>query len=493
MTVMQLRQRIFWRLCRTWVLISLGIIGPLAMLLWLAGWGTASQLLLWSLITLCVMLLASLGSALLVAGRGAPAISGFEESLEQVAAGRYAPELSRESRETFEELATAFDQMTQHVRTSSREMLQDRDRLRTVINSMIEGVVAIDPTQKISLINSAACTLFNLRESGALGRPLWEVLRNPQIHDWVNHSLDHRERTEGELKLRTTPPRTLTVSVSPFPSEKGYPPPGPSGAVLVIADVTELRRLESVRQEFFANASHELKTPLAAIKGCVETLLDGGAADDAPIRERFLQMIDEHAERLDALIKDMLALSRIESETRSLQIHPLNVSESIRRCLSRLEQGAAKRKIELIQERNEKQESLQILGDEEAFEEILDNLIDNAIKYTNDGGRIAVRHRQEGETCLLEVQDNGIGIPASHLTRIFERFYRIDRHRSRDQGGTGLGLAIVKHLVQSLGGAIHVESQVNSGSTFQIRLPLSSQSPLGEASSSQTTQPSTSK
>lgn len=491
MTVMQLRQRIFWRLCRTWVLISLGIIGPLGVLLWIAGWGTASQLLLWSAVTLCVLLLASLGSALLVSGRGAPAISGFEESLEQVAAGRYAPELSRESRETFEELATAFDQMTQHVRTSSREMLQDRDRLRTVINSMIEGVVAIDPAQKISLINSAACTLFNLREAGTVGRPLWEVLRNPQIHDWVNHSLEYRERAGGELKLRTIPPRTLQVSSSPFPSEKSYSSQGPSGAVLVIADVTELRRLESVRQEFFANASHELKTPLAAIKGCVETLLDGGAGEDPPIRERFLRMIDEHAERLDILVKDMLALSRIESETRTLQSHPINVRDLIRRCLSRHEQGASKRRINLAQEANT--DNLQILGDEEAFEEILDNLIDNAIKYTNDGGCIVVRYRAEDNEGVIEVQDNGIGIPVAHLTRIFERFYRVDRHRSRDQGGTGLGLAIVKHLVQSLGGAIHVESQVNSGSTFQIRLPLSSQFSATEANTATSPQANTNK
>ncbi|MFO1021647.1 MAG: ATP-binding protein [Planctomycetales bacterium] len=477
---MQLRQRIFWRLCRTWGLISLGIIAPVGLLLWLAGWGTAAQILLWCLITLTVLLVASLGSALVVAGRGAPAISGFEESLEQVAAGRYAPELSRESRETFEELATAFDQMTQHVRTSSREMLQDRDRLRTVINSMIEGVVAIDPGQKITLINSAACTLFNLRESGAVGRPLWEVLRNPQIHDWVNQSLDHRQRTGGELKLRTTPPRALMVNVSPFPAERGYAASGPSGAVLVIADVTELRRLESVRQEFFANASHELKTPLAAIKGCVETLLDSGAADDTPIRERFLQMIDEHAERLDVLIQDMLALSRIESESRTLQTHPLSVGESIRRCLSRHEQGVQRRKLNLVHEGN--LGDLQILGDEEAFEEILDNLIDNAIKYTNEGGTITVRAREEAEECVVEVQDTGIGIPTVHLARIFERFYRVDRHRSRDQGGSGLGLAIVKHLVQSLGGKILVESQVNSGTTFQLRLPLTSQNTHSEAS-----------
>jgi two-component system phosphate regulon sensor histidine kinase PhoR len=237
----------------------------------------------------------------------------------------------------------------------------------------------------------------------------------------------------------------------------------------VASDISQLRRLEQVRQEFVANASHELKTPLASIKACVETLLDG-ALDDIEIRVRFLQTVSEQTERLDKLVRDRLALTRIESEERQPTLHPVALASVVDLCIHQHVQNAERKQMRLITVPPE--QPVQIFADEESLEQVLDNLIDNAIKYTNAGGTITVRWGAEGERCRLEVEDTGIGIPQAHLPRVFERFYRVDRARSRELGGTGLGLSIVKHLVQIMGGSVSVSSRLGKGTTFTVELRM---------------------
>jgi two-component system phosphate regulon sensor histidine kinase PhoR len=275
--------------------------------------------------------------------------------------------------------------------------------------------------------------------------------------------LSQNEPVGGELELKAPVPRILSVRVARLPG------PTAAGAIVVASDISQLRRLEQVRQEFVANASHELKTPLASIKACVETLLDG-ALDDVEIRVRFLQTVGEQTERLDKLVRDLLALTRIESEERQPTLHPVALANVIEVCIHQHLQNAERKQMRLITVPPE--QHVQVFADEESLEQVLDNLIDNAIKYTNAGGTITVRWGAEGERCRLEVEDTGIGIPQAHLPRVFERFYRVDRARSRELGGTGLGLSIVKHLVQIMGGTVSVSSRLGKGTTFTVELRM---------------------
>jgi two-component system phosphate regulon sensor histidine kinase PhoR len=240
--------------------------------------------------------------------------------------------------------------------------------------------------------------------------------------------------------------------------------------VLVFHDDTELRRLERLRQEFVANVSHELKTPLAIIKACVETLIDGGV-DDPEYRDRFLQRIADQAERLHTLILDLLRLARVESETEAFDMEEHDLSQLIAKCFERRRTLAEGKHQTLRSVFADDMGPALIWVDDEAVEQILDNLVDNALKYTPEGGTVEVGLRREVDQVVLEVRDTGIGIAEADLPRIFERFYRVDKARSRELGGTGLGLSIVKHLVQAMQGTITAESVVGQGSTFTIRFP----------------------
>jgi two-component system phosphate regulon sensor histidine kinase PhoR len=249
----------------------------------------------------------------------------------------------------------------------------------------------------------------------------------------------------------------------------------PRGAVLVLHDTTELRRLERLRQEFVANVSHELKTPLSVIKVCVETLLDG-ALDDLQHRGHFLEQVASQSNRLHALILDLLSLARLESGEELFDFQPVVIEEVVQACLERHRPRAETKRQTLEVVPPEGAASITAWADEEAVEQILDNLLDNAVKYTPEGGRLSVRWRAEGEQVILEVSDTGIGIPETDLPRIFERFYRVDKARSREMGGTGLGLSIVKHLTQALRGSVRADSRPGRGTTFIVSLP---RAPLG--------------
>jgi two-component system phosphate regulon sensor histidine kinase PhoR len=279
-----------------------------------------------------------------------------------------------------------------------------------------------------------------------------------------------RAMMEGQCQHQDVPwtgpaNRSVSVHVTRLPGEP------PRGAVLVFHDTTDLRRLERLRQEFVANVSHELKTPLAIIAASVETLLEGGA-DDASIRGKFLERIAEQAHRLHALILDLLRLARIESETEAFTREELDVETLVRGCLEKhrtLAEGK-RHNLEMTPPGNG-QAPVLAYADEEAVQQILDNLVDNALKYTPEGGAVRVRWDREGDQVLVEVKDTGIGIAEADLPRIFERFYRVDKARSRELGGTGLGLSIVKHLAQAMQGSVKAESQPGQGSTFTVYLP----------------------
>ena len=385
------------------------------------------------------------------------------QALRQASQGEVSSRIPHSERSHVEPVAAAVDQLQDFLRSHFAEVQSSRDQLSLVLNSMVEGVLVVDEQQRVVLLNESAYRLFRLPQ-GADGRLLFELVRNPQLLLWVTRVLEDRQTVGGEVELLSNPPRVLNLRVLSLPEG------GARGAAMVVAtDISQLRKLERVRQEFVANASHELKTPLASIKACVETLLEGGAIDDPQFRDRFLGMAAEQADRLDKLVRDLLSLTRIESEGRR-DVEPVAIDRLVEQCVGRQLRNAEKRAIGLRIEPPDT--PVQPLADEESLEHVLENLVDNAIKYTNPGGQVTIRWQEEGGAFVLEVEDTGIGIPPQHVPRIFERFYRVDKARSREVGGTGLGLAIVKHLVQSLGGEVSVNSRIGKGTQFRIRLTL---------------------
>ena len=339
-----------------------------------------------------------------------------------------------------------------------------------VLDSMMEGVLAVDVRQRIVGLNQAAATLFNIDIDVALRKPLQSVVRNPAIRRFVLRAIDCRDPIEGDFDLVGPPKRTIRASGTALRD-----PTGEGGAVIVLNDVTELERLEIVRQDFVANVSHELKTPIATIKGFVETLLDG-AIDEPNDNKRFLSIVAKQADRLQAIIEDLLALSRIEQSEGSgvLPLEPTRITDLLTvacsDCMPRaIEQGIT---MDITCDA-----SLIALVNGPLLEQAVVNLIENAVKYSGTHQPISIcagleKISPEGkEELTISVADNGCGIHAEHLPRLFERFYRVDKGRSRQAGGTGLGLSIVKHIVQAHGGTISVESRLKEGSLFCLRIP----------------------
>jgi two-component system phosphate regulon sensor histidine kinase PhoR len=338
-----------------------------------------------------------------------------------------------------------------------------------VLGSMIEGVLAIDARQRVVGLNRAAAELLGVDPSHAARRPLQEVIRNPDLRRFALKAIDCRDPVEDDLVIRGPRDRTIRLRGTALRDLSGE-----GGAVIVLSDVTDVQRLETVRRDFVANVSHELKTPIASIKGFVETLLDG-AIDDPEDARRFLAIVGRQADRLAAIIEDLLALSRIEqSEGRgNLPVESVTLVTVIAAAVGDCEPRAADREIRL---ETECPDDLVANVNAPLLEQAVINLVDNAIKYSEPGRTVRVAAAAEpderGERSLaIRVHDEGCGIDADHLARVFERFYRVDKARSRHLGGTGLGLSIVKHIVQAHGGTVVVESTPDVGSVFTIRLP----------------------
>lgn len=459
---MSMQSDLWWRHLWRQALALVVLIVVVVPILWMSGVlvGTA----LFAFVSgSCLATIAGILIGGIQARRKGRALAELYAALTQAEKGQFDLHLSSECHVVIPEVAAALERAQASIRLEVAQLSGQRDRMQNVMNSMAEGVIAVDGGQRILMINDAACRIFSLREGAAIGRPVWEQVRSPQLQSWVAQAVEKAVPSGGEMQLRSAIGRDLALSVSGF---QGSPL---SGAVIVVTDVTDLRRLERVRQQFVANASHELKTPITSIQACIETLIDG-AVDDPQCRDRFLQTINEQTGRLDALVKDLLMLARLEAEPLTREPRPIWVEGVVRVCYERHLQTAQRKGLTLTLESIAP--DFRILADEEALEHVLDNLIDNALKYTDAGGRVTLALRADQEEATIDISDTGIGIPQHHLSRIFERFYRVDRHRSRDVGGTGLGLSIVKHMVQAMGGSVSVSSRLNEGSTFSVRFPL---------------------
>jgi two-component system, OmpR family, phosphate regulon sensor histidine kinase PhoR len=360
------------------------------------------------------------------------------------------------------ELAAAVNEMNDRLTDRIDRLTAERQQLRAVLGGMVEGVVAVGRGQRVLFANEAAGKMLEFDPATATGRPLYEVSRKPAVQTLLEKALKSGQPHREGIEINAPATRHLTVYVAPLTGPEAL------GAVLVLDDTSELRRLERLRQEFVANVSHELKTPLAVITACAETLLDG-AAEDADARGTFLHQIAEQADRLHALILDLLSLARIESGEEAMDFQAVSVTEAVAACLDRHRPRADAK--QMVLEAMPPPAELNVRADEEALGQILDNLIDNAVKYTQAGGTIRVSWATDAGFVNLSVEDNGPGIPERDLSRIFERFYRVDRARSRELGGTGLGLSIVKHLAQAMGGSVKATSEVGKGTTFTVCLP----------------------
>lgn len=386
------------------------------------------------------------------------------QSVERIAAGDYGRKIFAEGHSELGILARTFNFTSERLAAQFKQMDEDRQQLRAVLASMVEGVIAVDAQQQILFANERAGQLLEFDTRASVGRRLWEVVRRRPIQEVVNSALSDGKGHQKELSWNGSSHRSLMVHAGPLP---GSPP---RGAVLVLHDTTDLRRLESLRQEFVANVSHELKTPLSVIKASAETLIDYGAIDDPEARDLFMQRIADQAERLHALILDLLCLARIEAGSETYLFQPVLLHNVMEPCLKRCATLAEEKQQNLKTEPS--LEPIAVWADEEAVVQIVDNLVDNAIKYTPAKGTITLRWWVNADSAYFEVEDTGLGIPEDQLPRIFERFYRVDKARSREMGGTGLGLSIVKHLVQAMQGTIQARSTLGKGSCFTVRLPL---------------------
>jgi two-component system phosphate regulon sensor histidine kinase PhoR len=333
---------------------------------------------------------------------------------------------------------------------------------QVLFNSMLEGLLLLDRNRKIYLANRAFKNLFGLKIE-LRGKTVMEALRVHELAELVERAEAEKQVLDYELKLPDLSERWLQVNAAVITNSAGER----EGTILVFHDLTRLKQLERTRQEFVANVSHELRTPLSLIKGYVETLLDG-ARNDPAIAERFLKIIERNTQRLDLLIQDLLTISALESERIKLNLQPVELRPLVEKIFTDLKPPAENKNVELVSELP----GLTATADANRLEQVLANLVDNAIKYGRAQGRVTVGGKKLDDGKLeIFVQDDGPGIPAESLDRVFERFYRVDKARSRDQGGTGLGLSIVKHIVQAHGGEVWVKSELGKGATFFFTLP----------------------
>ena len=424
------------------------------------------QRLVW--VTTLLVGLGALAVTSLLIGRIIRPVSDLTQAAQAIAAGDLKQSVPVVGSDEIGKLGEAFNTMSQQLAARIAELneqhrqLEESGRLlETVFGTMIEAVIAIDREQKILFANPAARKLLDLGDENLDGKPVWEAIRSSGFDETVDAVLKEGGHHQKELQIARSSSSVLLMA-SQLPGDP------PAGAVLVLHDVTDLRKLENLRRDFVSNVSHELKTPLTAIQAYADTLLEGGL-DDAAHNRGFVEQIAEAAERLHALILDLLALARIESDEQVFDIRSIDLQHVIDSCV-REHAGVAEAKsirLEAIAENG----SPRVLADAEGLRTILDNLVDNALNYTPPGGEVTVNYGVEEDTVRITVCDTGLGIPKEHVDRIFERFYRVDRARSRELGGTGLGLSIVKHLVGVFNGTITVESEINEGTTFTVALP----------------------
>ncbi|EAE4515993.1 PAS domain-containing protein [Listeria monocytogenes] len=362
-----------------------------------------------------------------------------------------------------QDLSISVNTLAESLETQMFEIKQNEQRLNAIVQNLVSGVMLINVDKQVIMTNRTMYQI--LGETEITGKPFYEVIKSFALSQLIEATFETKTIQQKEIILYFPREMILDASVSPILGENGEI----TGIILLLHDITQIRHLENVRSEFVTNVSHELKTPVTALKGFAETLLDGAMYDEMLLK-KFLTIIKEESDRLHRLIMDILALSRIEQNPVPENVELVEVDEVIEQSARTIFEMATEKNIQVIIPEKTIL-SVTIETDRDKLQQILINLLSNAINYTPVDGKVEVKLIEQEAEVIIEVTDNGIGIPAKDIDRVFERFYRVDKARSRHSGGTGLGLSIVKHLVENCGGRIEVESQEEVGSTFRVTLP----------------------
>jgi len=385
---------------------------------------------------------------------------------QKISKGDFSKKLKILNQDEIGQLADSLNLMSEELANKIRIISEDKDKMEVVLSGVIEGITAIDKEGRIILFNHALKNMIDCSSDRVLEKFHWEIIRNNQLNELLKETLQKGQALTREITLFSPQEKIFHASANPLTEKNKV-----WGAVVVLNDITEIKKLEKMRSEFVANVSHELRTPLTSIQGFVETLKEG-AINDPEKAQYFLEIIEKQSNRLNNLIEELLQLSKIESQEIAMNLQSIDLRDLIDKTISEF-----KKKIEQKDHKIKINISPQlplVKADPEQIEVVFRNLLDNAVKYTPDGGEIYISALEKAENIYIEVADNGIGISAEHLPRIFERFYRANKDRSRKLGGTGLGLAIVKHIVQAHQGTIGVESKPGKGSKFFFTLPKNS-------------------
>jgi len=392
-------------------------------------------------------------------------IEKMKEGAEHFARGDLLHRLPETDLEEIGSLADALNQMAAQLDDRIKTIINQRNELEAILSSMEEGVIAFDMDERIININQSAARIFETIPKDMLNRSIQEVIRNPELQQFVTQALSSTDHLEGDITLYRGGERIIYLHSTSLRDSSG----DQIGVLVVMNDVTQVRRLENMRRDFAANVSHEIKTPLTAIKGFVETLCHGSVKNHEEI-ERFLSIIEKHVNRLTAILEDLISLSRIEQddEKKAIKLQKNPIKNVLQTAIGNCREKADLKDITIDQVC---EENILAMIDPPLLEQAIVNLLDNAIKYSDEGSSVHVSAFQKDDSIIISVQDHGIGITKEHFPRIFERFYRADKARSRKLGGTGLGLAIVKHISQAHGGYATVESTPGKGSTFSLHLP----------------------
>jgi two-component system, OmpR family, phosphate regulon sensor histidine kinase PhoR len=422
-------------------------------------WEFRRRLWLASLVMLFVTGIASLLISQSFSGR----VERLEKFSLRVAEGDFRPIEADRTGDGLEALAVSLNATATRLDRTIRTLTEERNLSSAILGSMVEGVAVVNSSERLLFANTGFAEILGLDVPPQSGSALVEVVRQTELLEAVRAVVKGEPRVETEIVTGTLRQHFFAVTVASVRAADT------SGAVIVLHDITELRKLERVRRDFVANVSHEFKTPLTAIQGFAETLL-GGAIDDPQNRLRFLEIILEHSRRLARLTDDLLKLSKMDADRMELEIRRLSVSQFVESCIETTQRTAAEKDLRVSV--NLQQPLPDIAADRRRLAEVLQNLLDNAMQYTPAGGQIMVGASANGAEVTITVSDTGIGIPRADQSRIFERFYRVDVARSREVGGTGLGLSISKHLVEAHGGRIWVESEVGQGSQFRFTVPI---------------------
>lgn|SRR5579883_358004 len=455
----------FRRLFLTYLLLVVATVGLLGLLTYERAEEVFHDLMRQVALAIVLVVLGAVAAAYVLARAFTRPLGELREGARKLAEGDLGHKIRVAGSSEHAELAETFNAMSGRLASTFRLLEHDREQLRAILSGMAEGVIAIDASRHVLFANDRAGRLLEFDATKAVNQKLCDVTRLAAFHAVVEKGLARTDPHREEFDVSGPAPRHLSVYVSRFPGH------GMPGAVVVIGDMTDVRLAERMRQDFVANASHELKTPLAVIKSSVEALIEG-AADDPEARAGFLEQVLREADRLAALIKDMLSLSKIESGALRLEPRAVALGKAITDCVERHHPRADAKTLTMVEKPpSDVPADVPAWADPDALRQVMDNLVDNAIKYTPNGGRITVRWGATGDTVSFEVEDTGIGIPDADVNRVFERFYRVDKARGREQGSTGLGLSIVKHLVQAMRGQVRVNSMLGKGTTFRVTLP----------------------